>query len=712
MKKTDKTDYEKLIIHKITKQGKKPVKFKVLLSDMKKSVHKFDFDAFTKSLEKLKREGRLIEGDKGIILADLKKLIRCEVVRVSKTFGFVRRLKDNTEYFVAGRALKGAMPSDIVLCREVKSNGSSPEAEVVTVAEENCNRFTGDIVKEFGRLRVMPDNLSKNAMDFRNDDGIAVAEGDKVMAEIVKRGSSHSEHICRILSSFGSSLRASVCALSVLDVNGVTPVFPPEVIANAREVSDYREISRQGEKRLDLRDKKIFTIDGADTKDIDDAISVSRTDYGYELGVHIADVSHYVRPRTALDDEAFKRGTSVYYANRVVPMLPKELSNGICSLNPNEDRLAFSCLMKLDSDGIVISFDFKKTIIRSRVKGVYSEINELLEGFNSKALSEKYSEVMDCLPVMDELAKKLKKRKISRGAPSLESVESKLVISDEDICVDVMPRERGRSEELIEDFMLLANECAARFGKSHKLPFVYRVHEDPSAEKLGTYKGYLTLLNVPFPNNKMKFEPKDFSDILKSVKNTKNELAVNNMTLRTMAKAKYSVEPIGHFGLVLSDYAHFTSPIRRYPDLAIHRIMTAYLAGVFSYDECVKRYASFADSAAENSTNAEIRAMTIERDCEERYKAEYMKSRIGNVIDGVISSAASFGVFVILPNTCEGLVHIDTLPEGEYYFDGAVSLRNMNTGVKYAVGDPMRVKVTGVNVSAGKVDFEPVFSEE
>ncbi len=706
-----KTDYQKIIIEKLKKMQKKTIKFKHLLADMKKSVRKFDFDAFTAALEKLKKIGEVGENEKGIFLIDKKKLLKCEVVRVSKSFGFVKNLADGEEYFVPGKLLKGALPTDIVLCMPIKSYGQSPEAEVVVVAAENCNRFTGDIVSEFGKLRIMPDNLSKHAMDFENPDKLPLSEGDKVMAQIIRRGSSHSEHLCKVVSSFGSSLKASVCALSVLDVNGVTPVFPPEVIANAREVSDYREISRQTANRLDLREQPIFTIDSADTKDIDDAISVEKTENGYKLGVHIADVSHYVTSKSPLDDEALRRGTSVYYANRVVPMLPKELSNGICSLNPNEDRLAFSCLMELDSEGVVKAFEFKKTVICSKVKGVYSEINKILAGEKTDELCEKYSCVTDSFDAMYELSQKLTKRKVSRGAPSLESVESKLIISDEDICVGVVPRSRGVSEEIIEDFMLLANECAARFARENKLPFVYRVHEDPSAEKLATLKGYLTLLNVPFPNNKMQFSPKDFSDILERTKGESCQLAVNNMVLRSMAKAKYSVDPIGHFGLVLSDYAHFTSPIRRYPDLAIHRIMSQFLSGT-SAEDCRQKFSAFADFAADNSTNTEIRAMTIERECEEKYKAEYMKQKIGQQLEGVISSVTSFGVFVTLPDTCEGLVHIDTLPEGEYYFDGAVSLKNMNTGDKFSVGDPMLIEVINVNVSAGKVDFAPVYDDD
>lgn len=311
-------------------------------------------------------------------------------------------------------------------------------------------------------LKIVPDMLSKYAMTFENPMRLELHEGDKVVAQVTKRGNRHSEHVCEIVSSYGSSMKASACAMSVLEVNGLTPVFPSEVIYEAREVSDYSRIKDEIPGRLDLRDKPIFTIDGADTKDIDDAISVELTKTGYLLGVHIADVSHYVQPKSQLDNEAFKRGTSVYYANRVIPMLPKELSNGICSLNPNEDRLAFSCLCELDKQGNITEYKFAKTVIRSRVKGVYSEINSLLAGSDDAELKEKYAEVSGQLPIIKELADILYKNKKNRGCPELETSESKLIINDEDICVGVERRTRGRSEEIIEDFMLVANECAAR----------------------------------------------------------------------------------------------------------------------------------------------------------------------------------------------------------------------------------------------------------
>jgi ribonuclease R len=285
----------------------------------------------------------------------------------------------------------------------------------MSIVEENFAKFTGELVSEFGVLKIVPDMLSKYAMTFENPMRLELHEGDKVVAQVTKRGNRHSEHVCEIVSSYGSSMKASACAMSVLEVNGLTPVFPGEVIYEAREVSDYSRIKEEIPGRLDLRDKPIFTIDGADTKDIDDAISVERTKTGYLLGVHIADVSHYVQPKSQLDNEAFKRGTSVYYANRVIPMLPKELSNGICSLNPQEDRLAFSCLCELDKQGNITEYKFAKTVIRSRVKGVYSEINSLLAGSDDAELKEKYAEVSGQLPIIKELADILYKNKKNRG---------------------------------------------------------------------------------------------------------------------------------------------------------------------------------------------------------------------------------------------------------------------------------------------------------
>ena len=697
-----KTDYKKLIFTKLKRSKNRPVKFRELLRSCRRRG--FEFEKFVKTLEKMKADGVITESDRGITLTDRKNLTKCTVLRLNKTYGFVQNCDTGEEIFVVGKFLKGAMPGDKVLVRTFKGSGSSLEGEVIDIIEENFSRFTGQLVYDSGRLRIVPDSLTKYAMDYENPFELELNEGDKVMAEITERGDRHSQHKCRIVSSFGSSMKASACAMSVLEVNNISPVFPPEVIYEAKQVCDYGKIQSETPNRFDLRGKAIFTIDGADTKDIDDAISVERTSNGYQLGVHIADVSYYVKPKSKLDNEAFKRGTSVYYADRVVPMLPRELSNGICSLNPNEDRLAFSAIIDLDKCGNIANYKFAKTVIRSRVKGVYSEINQIMDGSMSNELKDKYAEVMDMLPVMAELASILKQKRLNRGTPQLESAESKLIINDEDICVDVIPRTSGESEEMIEDFMLTANECAARFGVENELPFVYRIHEYPSEEKIEALKDGLTALNIPF-NFGGAPTPKDLSEILEGSKDTPKSMIVNNLILRSMSKARYSTEPVGHFGLVLDDYAHFTSPIRRYPDLTIHRIMSTFLSGATAA-ECNSKFNKFVYASAEQSTNTELVAMNVERSCEDCYKAEYMSSHIGEEFDGVISSVTDFGMFVLLPNTCEGLLHIDNMPDGEYYYDGAMSLKNMNTGDEYNVGDSIRVKIKDANVNSGKIDFD------
>lgn len=696
-----KTDYKKLIVSKLKRSGKKPVRYKELLRDCKRKH--FDIDKFNDTVASMKRTGEITETKYGFSLGEKRKERSCKVVRINRTFGFVQDIETGVDYFVAGKYLMGAMPGDIVKVRVFKGKGESLEGEVTAVEQENYSRFMGEIVNEFGQLRIVPDTMCKSSMSFDNPQGLELHEGDKVIAEITHRGKRHSEHSCVITASYGSSMRASSCALCVVEINGLTPVFPPQVIMEARNVSDYSRIDKEIPKRLDLRDLPIFTIDGADTKDIDDAISVTRTKNGYELGVHIADVSHYVLPKSELDNEAFKRGTSVYYANRVIPMLPKELSNGICSLNPGEDRLAFSCIAQLDKQGHITSYKFAKTVIRSRVKGVYSEINEMLEGYNSRSNSVKYQQVADQLPVMLELADILKATRLERGCPELETAEGKLIIDENDRCVDVVPRTRGRSEEMIEDFMLVANECAARFGFDKKLPFVYRIHEEPSEEKTEGFKQALVQLNIQYKIGQHT-TPGDIAAILKQVKDTPLAPIVNSIALRSMSKAKYSTEPVGHFGLVLDDYAHFTSPIRRYPDLAIHRIMSDYLSGEKTED-IARKYSKFSYAAADQATKTEITAMEVERSCEDCYKAEYMLGHVNEEFDGIITGVTDFGVFVGLENTCEGLLHIDQMQEGLYKSDEMISLKNYSTGQTYTLGDKIRVKVMGSNVNSGKIDF-------
>ncbi|NLT09755.1 MAG: ribonuclease R [Ruminococcus sp.] len=624
------------------------------------------------------------------------------VSRLSRTFGFVMT-DSGTEYFVPGKCMLGAMPGDRVLVGDIPSRSGEPEGEVLDIISLGSSQLTGRIEFVDGTPYLVPDTASKNHITIVTGESIRFNDGDKALAEIVYRGRRHAEHKVKIVSVFGSSEQASSCAASILALHGAETEFPDEVIREAKKIEEGGVQEYSFNNREDLRDMDIFTIDGAESKDLDDAVSVEKTAKGWLLGVHIADVSHYVKGNSALDKEAMKRGTSIYYADKVIPMLPKELSNGICSLNPNEDRLTLSAFMELDRDGGIITYRFCKSVIRSRVKGVYSEINSILSGSASAEIKGKYACVADKIAVMDELADVLIAKRKHRNAPDLDTTESKLIIDENGICCDVVPRERGKSERIIEEFMLTANEAAAKFARDKKVPFVYRIHEAPPEAKVEALHELLPKFGLECPRF-TEFKPYHASKILESAKGTDKYEAVNLMVLRSMAKAKYSHEPLGHFGLVLEDYAHFTSPIRRYPDLAIHRIITDILAG-YDTQWLEKRYSGFAVNSAERSSAAEIKAVTIERECEDCYKAEYMKSHIGESFEARISGVTEFGFYAELPNTVEGLIHIRTLPEGEYEYSEPVSLTEKRTGVTYSLGQTVRIICAAVNVSDGMIDF-------
>ena len=701
--------YKNRIKSILTQGGGKGVPYKKLYASCK--GRRQNAAAFSAAVAELKREGVITEDKSGIRLCADAGLFRAKVSRLNKTFGFLER-EDGAEVFVPGKFLKGAMPGDTVMARLLpprveQTEGGLLDGEVVSVVEEGFTEFSGTVEKDGKTVCIRPDTLSKELMIVSAID-VPVRVGDKVLAEISRRGDRHSEHRVRIKDVFGDSGKAKTSADALLYTNGIEVDFPSQVLDEARAAEHKGIPPEELYRRLDLRDEVIFTIDGADTKDIDDAVSVSRDGGGWNLGVHIADVSFYVKAGSELDNDAMLRGTSIYYANKVVPMLPKELSNGICSLNPHEDRLAFSCLMKLDLEGQLVSYKFSKSVIRSRVKGVYSEINTLLDCLkNGEAVpferAEKYGGLTKSILLMDTLAAILTANKLRRGAPQIETSESKLIIDENDVCVDVQRRERGRSELIIEEFMLMANTAAARLAKESGVPFVYRVHEDPSPEKIGELVETVSVMGIAVPHF-TSVKPKHLAEILEKTKESPLAPVVNSMVLRSMAKAKYSDEPLGHFGLVLDDYAHFTSPIRRYPDLAIHRILTDLCYNKKTPDELRKRYAAFANEAAKQSSERELTAMRVERACDDCYAAEYMSAHIGERFEGMISSVQDFGFFVELPNTVEGLVRLDTLKNGPYDYDGRFALTKEGKPV-YRVGDRISVICAAADVSAGQVDF-------
>ena len=657
------------------------------------------------SLKKLAAKGIIINDENRIILKGKRNFIKAEIVKVNSSFGFARPIakdgKEVVDYFVPGRFLKGAMIGDKVLLKEKKSLGDSPEASVEYITEQGKGGFTGVFHHNEDGLYIMPDNMNI-PIELDSFNLIGAKDGDKVYAEIVHRGERHFDHTAEIIKVFGNAEIAAVCAEAVLAEHGVSLEFPENVVEEAKKVATQSITKEDIAGRSDFRNKLIFTIDSEHAKDLDDAVSLSKDENGYLLGVHIADVSHYVKRQSAIEQEAFQRGTSIYYANKVIPMLPTQLSNGICSLNPNEDRLTLSALIRLNNDGEILRFDFQKSIIHSRVKGIYSEINQILDGSCDEDIIRKYDGLIPTIKLMNELANILAQAKAKRGGFDLETSESQILIGEDKKCHGIVSRERGISECIIEEFMLIANQAAAMFSVAQDIPFLHRVHEKPSASKIAEMNETLQMLGLiskPFEGD---ISQKQVGRLLAKVKNTPLQAVINHRVLRMMSKAKYSHQAIGHYGLVLKHYSHFTSPIRRYPDLCIHHIISDVLARGKGE---AKKYSKFVMKAATQSSDRELTAVTIERDCEDLYKAEYMQQYIGKVFSGTITGISPHGIFVGLENTIEGRVAIEQLPEGDYKIEGNIRYKNTTTEKVYTVGDAVNIQVVKVSVPNGKVDF-------
>ncbi len=636
-----------------------------------------------------------------------EKVLVCKVVKLGKNFAFVMLEDETSDIFVPGRFTHGAMPGDRVLVEKFEHPRveGSDEGSILAVLEEK-NDLVGTVHRMEGRLKFVPDDCAAISMQIQRDCEGGAKDGDKVAVEILQRGTRQEDHRVGVAMRFGSSDEAKRCAKALLYAQDIRSRFPDKVREEAKKFEDAAVSEKDMAGRMDLRALPIFTIDSAETKDIDDAISLTRTsDGGFELGVHIADVSHYVHTGTELDNEAFKRATSVYYADQVIPMLPKQLSNGICSLNEGVPRLAFSCLMRLDKSGNLTDYRFVKSVIQSRVKGVYSEINVLLSGTADDELKGKYHEVLDQLPAMKELYGHRARLRKERGCMDIESGEVKLILDEDGRCIDVKKRTSGESEAMIEEFMLLANQCAAHFARVKQVPFVYRVHEEPNAEKLERLHGLLQACGINDHFAKDVPTPKELSAILEGVRGSAFEQIINTGMLRCMSKALYEDKPKGHYGLVLKDYAHFTSPIRRYPDLAIHRIMTAVLSGA-GKETVVLQYSDFAEQVGKQASEREVVAMQIERKAEDCYKAEYARRHLGECYEGTISGVTQRGLFIELSNGVEGFVPASSLTSTGTMLTEGIRLSDPVSGKTWSLGDSMMITIVRADVNLGKIDFE------
>ncbi len=629
-----------------------------------------------------------------------------------KGFGFVEVEGQDEDYYIPEQKIHGAFHKDTVEIRPLsKGDGKRREAEIVRVLERSVKQVVGTYEKGKNFGFVVPDSLKLTADIFiPKEQSKKAVNGHKVVVELTDYGSRRRNPEGKIIEILGHANDPGIDILSIVKDYGLPVEFPAKALRQGERVAnEVSEADMAG--RMDLRDVRMVTIDGEDAKDLDDAVFLAKKDGLYYLGVHIADVANYVQENSALDREALKRGTSVYLTDRVIPMLPHVLSNGICSLNAGEDRLALSCMMTIDKNGNVIDHAIAETIIRVARRMSYTEVKKILEDKDRKLL-ETCKEFVPMLQDMAELSGILRKKRRKRGAIDFDFAEAKIVLDGDGHPVDIKPYERNTATKLIEDFMLIANETIAQHFYWMELPFLYRSHDKPDKAKIEQLGLFLRNFGYHMKMAKDEVHPKELQKLLERVEGTPEEALVARLTLRSMKQARYTVDCSGHFGLASPYYCHFTSPIRRYPDLQIHRIIKDYLRGRFQAPSSPDRegraehYARILPEAAKLSSAAERRADEAERETDKLKKAEYMKDRIGEVYEGVISGITGWGLYVELPNTVEGLVHISTLPGDSFRFDeAAYELIGRKTRKKYKLGKHVTIQVHDVDIMNRTIDF-------
>lgn len=663
----------------------------------------------TDELRKLTEEVIVYHSNKDKYMMLEKSHLRKGVMRTNKKgFGFVEVDNLDDDIYVAQDNMNGAIHDDIVLVEITsKMNLDRLEGRVLKVIKRQVQRYIGEITfdaKGKGHIKL-DDNKIKLNIEIPKDKSLNAVDGHKVVVELVKKLNNNLKYEGKVVEIIGHKNDPGVDILSIIYKYNINTTFPDDV---KEEVANINMEVLPGEYhgRRDLREQMIFTIDGDDTKDIDDAISIEKFANGhYKLGVHIADVSYYVKEGSPLDNEAMERGTSVYLVDRVIPMLPHELSNGICSLNPNVDRLAISCVMEFDSTGKQLDYEIFPSVIKSRIQMTYKKVNSILE---KNVVPEGYEPYAETLREMAELAKILRKAKVRRGYINFDIDEAKILVDENCKPTEITVRERGVGENLIEDFMIAANECVATHIYFMNLPFIYRVHEVPKEEKIRSFLAFVSNLGYNIPGDIKDTKPTTMQKILKALEDKPEYKILSSLLLRCMQKAVYKPVNLGHYGLASTCYTHFTSPIRRYPDTTVHRLLRTYLFENKIDNTTIRKWEEKLVYIADHSSDRERASVDCEREVEDMKMAEYMENHIGEEFNGMISSVTSFGMFVELDNLVEGLVPLRDMPDFFVYDEERMTLTGEKSHVKYTIGDKVRVKVVRASKEDKTIDFEVV----
>ncbi|WP_419180324.1 ribonuclease R [Bacillus xiapuensis] len=671
-----------------------------------------DFKEFVKALVQMEEKGLVVRTRSNRYgLPEKMNLIRGKLTGHAKGFAFV--IPDEPgldDIFIPPNETNTAMHGDTVLARvSSESSGQRREGSIIRIIERGIQQMVGTYVESKSFGFVIPDD-KKFASDIFIPKAASkgAVEGHKVVVKLTTYPEGRKSAEGEVIEILGHKNDPGVDILSIIHKHGLPMAFPEDVLQQANDTPDTIDESELANRR-DLRNETIVTIDGADAKDLDDAVTVTKLENGnYKLGVHIADVSYYVKEGTPIDVEAADRATSVYLVDRVIPMIPHRLSNGICSLNPKVDRLVLSCNMEISAEGQVVDHEIFQSVIKTTERMTYFDVNRILVDKDEET-RKRYEPLVPMFELMEELASILRDKRMKRGAIDFDFKESKVLVDEEGNPTDVILRERSVAERLIEEFMLAANETVAEHFHWMDVPFIYRIHEDPKEDKLRKFFEFITNFGYIVKGTANEVHPRALQEIIEEVQGKPEEMVVSTVMLRSMQQAKYDPESLGHFGLSTEFYTHFTSPIRRYPDTIVHRLIRTYLIDGKLDEATREKWNAELPEIAAHSSRMERRAVEAERETDELKKAEYMEDKIGVEYDGIISSVTNFGMFVELPNTIEGLVHVSYMTDDYYRFDERhYAMIGERTGNVFRIGDEITVRVVKVNKEERSIDFEIV----